>query len=127
MEEAPNPRDLLFVGTYGHVRAIDKRTGEDRWQTSLPATGYETVSVLCEGFRVFAGSKGYVFALDARTGEILWTNGLSGLGHNDMSLAVQTACAEPPPLPPQSTEREDADISAEFDGEIEAIDEPGKA
>lgn len=85
MEETFNPGDLLFVGTFGHVRAIDKRTGEERWQISLPGTGYEIVSLLCEGFRVFAGSKGHVFALDARTGAILWTNGLSGLGHEHMS------------------------------------------
>lgn len=99
MEEALNPKDLLFIGTFGHVKAIDKRTGEDRWQISLPATGYEIVSLFCEGFHVFAGSKGYVFALDARTGEILWTNHLSGLGHEDMSLAVQTVSAGPPPMP----------------------------
>ena len=116
MEEAFNPRDLLFVGTFGHVRAIDKRTGEDRWQISLPATGYETVSLLCEGSRVFAGSKGHVFALDARTGAILWTNGLSGLGHEDMSLAVQVVSAEPPPLP-KSQEKQDAEI---FSDEPEA-------
>lgn len=99
MADVYNPKDLLFIGTYGHVKAVDKQTGEDRWQASLPATGYEIVSLFCEGFRVFAGSKGYVFALDARTGEILWTNSLTGLGHEDMSLAVQAGSAEPPPLP----------------------------
>jgi|GEM_PF-1881309 len=98
MEDTFDPKELLFIGTCGHVKAIDKRTGEDRWQTSLPGTGFEIVSVICEGFLIYAGSKGYVFGLDARTGAILWTNGLSGLGHEDMSLAIQIASREPPPI-----------------------------
>jgi glucose dehydrogenase len=111
MTEVLDPKDLLFIGTYGYVKAIDKQTGEDRWQVSLPATGYDRVSLFCEGFRLFAASKGYVFALDARTGEIIWTNGLSGLGHDDVSLAVQAGSAEPPPLP-KPEEKQDFEESS---------------
>lgn len=115
MEDIFNPKDLLFIGTFGHAKAIDKRTGDDRWQTSLPGTGYDTVTVICEGFVVYAGSKGYVFGLDARTGAILWTNSLSGLGHNDMSLAVQVANGEPPPMI-EKTDREVIDTD-QHDGD----------
>ncbi|RPI62210.1 MAG: hypothetical protein EHM48_04450 [Planctomycetaceae bacterium] len=81
-------RNLLFVGTHGHVRAIDKRTGADIWTTSLPDTGYTIVSLLYEAGLVFAGSKGYVFALDATSGRICWSNQLSGLGYEHMILAT---------------------------------------
>ena len=98
MKAICDPEALLFVGTGGSVKAVDRRSGEDRWQTSLPGTGYEIVSLLCEGDRVYAGSKGHLFALDARTGEILWSNGLAGLGHGHMCLALQSAGSQSPSL-----------------------------
>jgi outer membrane protein assembly factor BamB len=98
MDMVCDPKALLFIGTGGSVKAVDRRTGEDRWQASLPGTGYEIVSLLCEGDRVYAGSKGHVFALDARTGEILWTNGLAGLGHGHICLASQTSSTLSPSL-----------------------------
>jgi outer membrane protein assembly factor BamB len=79
--------DLLFVGTEGHVRAIDKRTGKDVWDTDLPGTGFDIVSLVHEPGVLFAGSKGLLFALDPRTGAILWKNELKGLGHGHMVLA----------------------------------------
>ena len=98
METMCDPKALLFVGTGGSVKAVDRRSGEDRWQTSLPGTGYEIVSLVCEGDRVYAGSKGHVFALDAGTGEILWSNGLAGLGHGHMCLALQSENSQSPSL-----------------------------
>lgn len=98
MQAMCDPKMLLFVGTGGSVKALDRRSGEDRWQTSLPGTGYEIVSLVCEGDRVYAGSKGHVFALDAGTGEILWSNGLAGLGHGHMCLALQSGSSQSPSL-----------------------------
>ena len=70
----PVDRKLLYVGTNGYVRALDQKTGEDVWETSLPGTGFDLVSMLVEGAVLFAGSQGLVFALDATTGAILWKN-----------------------------------------------------
>jgi len=79
---------LLFIGTYGHVRAVDKFTGGDYWTTDLPGTGYDIVTLLYESGLLFAGSKGYVFALEPTTGKILWKNELRGLNYNHMTLAT---------------------------------------
>lgn len=81
--EAP----YLFVGIYGHVVAISKKTGRTKWKTSLPNTGYEIVSLVCEAGGVFAGSRGILFGLDPRNGEIEWRNGLKGLGYQHLTLA----------------------------------------
>ena len=36
---------LVAVGTHGHVKGVDPRTGDDRWETSLPGTGYGAKSL----------------------------------------------------------------------------------
>ncbi len=71
---------LLFLGTYGHVAAIEKASGRTIWQTSLPSTGYGVVSILYEDGLVFCAAGGRAFALDPENGAILWTNDLPGLG-----------------------------------------------
>lgn len=86
---------LLFVGTNGCVRAVDKRTGEDVWDVSLPGTGYDIVSLLYEPGVLFAGSKGHLFALNPETGAFLWKNGLKGLGDEHMVLASGGAITDP--------------------------------
>lgn len=78
---------LVFVGIYGHVVAISKRSGRKKWQVSLPRTGYAIVSVVSEGGRVLAGSKGLLFGIDPRRGQIEWTNRLKGLGYEHLALA----------------------------------------
>ncbi len=77
----PAQEDLLFIGTHGHVVAIEKATGQAVWKTSLPKTGYEVVSIVVEDGLVLCASAGRAFALDIDTGEIRWTNNLQGLGH----------------------------------------------
>lgn len=90
-----NQDDLLFVGTHGHVLAVDKATGRKRWETSLPKTGYEVVSIVAEDGQLFCASGGRVFALDGSTGKILWTNNLQGLGHGFVYLTtVEHSTAE---------------------------------
>ena len=72
--------DYLFAGTYGHVLALDKATGEAVWNTSLPGTGYSVVSIVLADGNLFCASGGRVFALDPQTGDIVWENGLPGMG-----------------------------------------------
>lgn len=80
--------DLLFIGTHGHIAALDKATGDRRWCTSLPSTGFQIVSIVVEDGVLFAASRGHVFALDPVTGRIQWSNGLSGLGHGHVFLTT---------------------------------------
>nr|VFK37427.1 MAG: PQQ-like domain-containing protein [Candidatus Kentron sp. TC] len=80
--------DYLFVGTYGHVVAVDKRDGKILWKTSLPFTGYKVVSILFEDGRLFCASGGRVFALDPRNSAILWSNGLSRMGSGVVFLST---------------------------------------
>jgi outer membrane protein assembly factor BamB len=84
----------LFIGSNGHVAAIDVETGEELWRTKLGGTGifsstaYADVCILEHESRVFAGAMGHLFCLDARNGEVLWRNDLKGMGHNDVTLAM---------------------------------------
>ncbi|HBP17455.1 MAG TPA: hypothetical protein DEA08_06650 [Planctomycetes bacterium] len=106
----PRAKDLLFIGTRGFVRALSKRTGRKVWETSLPGTGYEAVSLVVDDETVFAASRGKVIALEAGSGEVLWENGLRGLGYEFVTLAV--AGQQPDPTPTieitQRDEEEDA-------------------
>ena len=85
----PSPANkLLFVGTHGHVAAINKTNGRKVWSTSLPKSGYGVVSILPEDGQLLCACGGYVFALDPLTGDILWTNGLRGLGNGIVFLST---------------------------------------
>lgn len=87
MSTQAQEHDYLFLGTHGHVVALDPSDGREVWRTSLPRTGYSVASILVQDGRIFCASGGRAFALDPRNGEILWTNGLSGLGHGLIYLA----------------------------------------
>ena len=83
----------LYIGTNGHVSAIDPASGAELWRTKLmsgifSATVSQDVSVLDHGDKIFAGSNGHLFCLSAQTGEILWHNELEGLGNNDVTLTI---------------------------------------
>ncbi|HVR87476.1 MAG TPA: PQQ-binding-like beta-propeller repeat protein [Planctomycetota bacterium] len=79
----------LYIGTKGHVCALDVKSGSEVWRTDLGhrLVGMD-VSLLVADGRVFAGAGGYIAALDAQTGAILWTNDLKGLGFNRVALAM---------------------------------------
>ena len=79
---------LLFVGTHGHVLAIDKQSGRSVWELSLPGTGYTIVSILYEDGVLYAGSKGLLFAIDPSSGNILWQNGLDGMGYGHITMTT---------------------------------------
>jgi len=84
----PAAQRYLFVGTYGHVVALNKTNGRKAWTTSLPRTGYSVVSIVCEDGKLYCAAGGRVFALDPDTGEILWSNGLKGLGTSQVYLTT---------------------------------------
>lgn len=86
-------QELIFIGTYGHVAALRKSTGDVQWSTSLPGTGYGIVTLLHEDGVLFAASGGRTFALEPKGGSILWCNELPGLGSGDICLATVRASA----------------------------------
>lgn len=86
-------RERLYIGSNGHVAAIDPNSGDELWRTRLSegifaATKHQDVCVLEHEGRVFAGCHGHLFCLDAATGNVLWHNELTGFGHNDVTLAI---------------------------------------
>ena len=109
-----SPDDLLFVGTYGHVRAIDKKRGRMVWDTSLPKTGYDVVTLLHEDGLLFAASKGQLFALDPETGRIRWRNALKNMGHGHLLLATTRVASHA--LLPLVRSAEDAAAAATSSG-----------
>jgi outer membrane protein assembly factor BamB len=101
MEPPPLPPPLpdtsaIYIGTSGHVCAINTGTGTTLWKTALSSKGLfgetttraDTSVLVRDGF-VYAGVFGHLFCLDAKTGRILWKNELPGLGHNDVSLSME--------------------------------------
>lgn len=80
--------DLLFLGTHGHVIAIDKQGGSKQWEVSLPRTGYQVVTMILEDGVLLCGTGGKVFALDPENGSILWDNQLPGLGRGVVAMCT---------------------------------------
>jgi outer membrane protein assembly factor BamB len=86
--DVPAPADLLFVGTYGWIAALNRFTGAEAWRTSLPRAGWGVVTLLHEEGVLYAAAGGHVYALDPATGAIAWHNALSGLGKGHLCLAT---------------------------------------
>jgi outer membrane protein assembly factor BamB len=87
-------QQYLFIGSNGHVCAIDPQSGVEIWRTRLQesvfsATRSEDVSVIVKEGTVYAGSQGHLFALSGSSGDILWHNELKGLRFNEISLAFE--------------------------------------
>lgn len=80
--------ELLFVGTNGHVLALEKRTGKTVWTTSLPKTGWPLVAVVYEDEMLYCAAAGRVFAIEPRRGRIRWTNPLRGMSSSSVYLAT---------------------------------------
>lgn len=107
MNAVPSPvlDSLLFVGTHGHVTALDRFTGEERWRTSLPSTGWSIVTLLFQDGVLHAASKGHVFAINPANGEVFWRSDLPKLGSDHVCLATTrtSANAGADPLPQVAT------------------------
>ncbi|HET9604724.1 MAG TPA: PQQ-binding-like beta-propeller repeat protein [Gemmatimonadales bacterium] len=80
--------DLLFAAVRGHVVALDKATGSERWRTKLK--GAEFVHLVSDDRLLYASTRGNVFALDPATGSVLWQNPMKGLGFGLASLVAGT-------------------------------------
>ena len=76
---------LLFIGIRGAVLAIDRDSGEAKWQAELK--GSDFVTVMVQGGALFAASKGRLYRLDSGNGAIKWCNELPGLGWGIVSIA----------------------------------------
>jgi outer membrane protein assembly factor BamB len=72
------PKELLFAGIRGHVIALDKVAGTERWRLKLKGT--EFVHLVTDGALLYASTRGEVFAVDPATGTLLWRNPMKGLG-----------------------------------------------
>ena len=83
---ASMPSDLLFAGLRGHVVALDKATGSERWRTKLK--GAEFVHLVSDDRLLYASTRGNVFALDPTTGAVLWQNPMKGLGFGLAALVA---------------------------------------
>lgn len=82
-------RDLVFIGLYGTVLALDRATGSESWRSDLP--GSDFVNVVLDGADLFAATRGRLYCLDAATGTVRWENELKGLGYGLVSIAGGTA------------------------------------
>jgi len=80
--------DLLFLGTFGHVLAVEKRTGKTAWTASLPKGGYALVSIIYEDDTLFCAAGGHLYALDPKNGYLLWRNDLKGMRHGPIYITT---------------------------------------
>ena len=74
---------------WGAIRALDVRTGEQKWEFRLPRPPYSGVMATGGGV-VFGGTpEGNIFALDGATGQAIWDFQSGGpVRTNPMSFAV---------------------------------------
>jgi len=71
--------DLVFVGFNRRVVALDRYSGEIRWDwKAKKGNGY--VSLLIDGDRLIVNCQGYTWCLDPLTGAEVWFQPLKGFG-----------------------------------------------
>lgn len=71
--------DVVFVGFNKQVIAVDRYTGEKKWEWKSPkGSGYPTI--LLDGDRLIVSVNGYTFCLEPTTGALVWENELKGHG-----------------------------------------------
>ena len=81
----------LYLGIKGHVVAVDRATGEERWRTKLAGVRMRThdfVHLHRDGDAIFASFSGEVFCLDPKSGAVRWHNQLTGLGTGIVAMAT---------------------------------------
>lgn len=77
----------LYVGTDGYALALDAETMNTTWQTSLPHTGDNKISVTCTNEQVYAAGNGFVYGLDT-AGSLIHSNGLPNRGNYEVRIAL---------------------------------------
>ena len=113
MQNRSRADNYLFLGTHGHVLAIDQLDGRTVWSTSLPGTGYQVVVMLVEAGKLYCASGGHAFALDPIDGSILWTNDLPGMGKGIVALCtLRSSAGESGALSAQNSANQASNASA---------------
>jgi hypothetical protein len=87
---------LLIVGTNGYVLGLHPTLLTTLWESSLPGSAFNIVSVLCTcsnprdinpEFYVYAGCNGYTYRLTTM-GDVVATNPLAGYGKHKVRLVL---------------------------------------
>jgi alcohol dehydrogenase (cytochrome c) len=74
---------------YGAVRAIDPKTGEQKWEFKMNDVTEAGILTTASNVLFSGGREGYFFALDARTGKQLWKASVGGVvSSGPMTYAV---------------------------------------
>jgi len=74
---------------YGAVRAIDPKTGEQKWEFKMNDVTEAGILTTASDVLFSGGREGYFFALDARTGKQLWKASVGGVvSSGPMTYAV---------------------------------------
>lgn len=79
----------IYIGIGGHLVAIDRATGSERWRCKLRSSTFITIAV--EKDAVYAGATGELYCIDPSTGTIRWHNRLKGLGHSIIAFGGSSA------------------------------------
>jgi alcohol dehydrogenase (cytochrome c) len=74
---------------YGAVRAIDPKTGEQKWEFKMLDVTDAGILTTATDLLFSGGREGYFFALDGRSGELLWKANVGGaVASGPISYAV---------------------------------------
>jgi len=80
--------DLVYVGFNSRVAALDKNTGEIRWDwRARKGSGYVSL-LLLDDDQLIVSVIGYTYCLNALTGEEKWFNTLNGFGSGVASIVA---------------------------------------
>src|SRR6202046_1315047 len=75
---------------YGAVRAIDPKTGEQKWEDKMLDVTDAGILTTATDLLFSGGREGYFFALDGRSGELLWKANVGGaVASGPISYAVK--------------------------------------
>jgi len=78
--------DLVFVGFNKRVLALDRYTGEVKWNWKSPK-GSGFPAILVDGDRIIVSVLGYTYCLEPTTGSVVWENELTGFGTGTPNIA----------------------------------------
>ena len=92
------PAFPVYLGTNGHVVALNALDGIELWRRKLPDVSSGVISILVIGDDLYAAAYGHAYCLNRHTGEIVWKNGLKGLGYHPVTIACEGAASAFPPV-----------------------------
>ena len=90
-----SPKDLVFVGLYGRVIAMDRYDGHVVWEWQAPRRTRTFMSLMLDGDRLLVGTYGYIYCLDPVYGQLVWENPLKGYGVGIVSFASANGATDP--------------------------------